>query len=475
MRRIAGLRPPPWLALVGAAAFGQAAQLLWLVASSRTMSADAFGTVLGAQALYVSLQIVVDSGAWLYGARAAARGELSDDARGRIVGVRLELAAMGVLVFGAFAVAAGGAMPQAVLPYALALLLFAVMNTWEPFGRGHRAPYMSYLVLRSLMPALVAWALLAAAPAQPVAVPGLAECVTIMTALVVFRLRPLRQLRRALEVRSGPRAAILTVSLPQIAAQLVVSAGTLTLSLVGAAASAGMVAAGVKLLGGFTTLVGSAMLGFFRGLAQLGPLQGGGGRRVGGGYPELLSGVSWFSLALMSALALAAPLLSAVLLDASGRESVTTMVAVLSAMPPAAFVAALTSPLIAQRQEAGVAATYVTGVAVAAAGVCLVLLIAGPSAAGMATVLPAAQLAMAVQLAARARALLGEVTVGDLLLRATTAAGVGLAAAFLPAVRIGLLTALFVVAAGGLAASSRRLLRARRPSSPPAVEPGAAG
>jgi hypothetical protein len=472
--RTGGLRPPPWLALVAAAAFGQAAQLLWLVASSRLMSADAFGTVLGAQALYLSLQIVVDSGSWLYGARVSARGELSDDARACMVWVRLELAALGVLVCGAFAAAAGGAMPQALLPYSVALLLFATMNTWEPFGRGRRAPYMSYLVLRSLMPALVAWVLLATAPAQPVAVPGLAECVTILTAATVFRLRPLRQLRRALQVRSGPRAAILTVSLPQVAAQLVVSAGTLTLSLVGAAASAGMVAAGVKLLGGFTTLVGSAALGFFRGLARLGPAQGGGGRRVGGGYPALLTSVSWLSLVLMSSLALAAPLLTAVLLDASGSESVTTMIAVLSAMPPAAFVAALTSPLIAQRQETGVAATYVTGVAAAVAGACLVLLIAGPWAPGMAAVLPAAQLAMAVQLAPRARAMLGDAAVGDVLLRSASAAGVGLAAAFLPAVRIGLLAALLAVAACGLAASIWRLLRARRLSSQPAIEPGAA-
>lgn len=474
MSRTAGLRPPPWLALVAAAAFGQAAQLLWLVASSRTMSADAFGTVLGAQALYVSLQIVVDSGAWLYGARAAASGELSDDARARMVWVRLELAVLGVLVFALFAAAAGGAMPQAVLPYALALVLFALMNTWEPFGQGRRAPYMSYLVLRSLMPALVAWVLLAAAPTQPVAIPGLAECATIVTASAVFRLHPLRQLRRALRVHSGPRAAILTVSLPQIAAQLVVSAGTLTLSLVGAAAGAGMVAAGVKLLGGFTTLVGSAALGFFRGLVRLGPAQGGGGRRLDGGYPELLTGVSWISLTLMSSLALAAPLLSALLLDTSGPESVTTIIAVLSAMPPAAFVAALTSPLIAQRQETDVATTYVIGVAAAAAGVCFVVLVAGPSAPGMATVLVATQLVMALQLAPRARALFGEARVGDLLLRAATASGVGVAAAYLPAVRAGLLVALLAVAVGGLAVTSRRLLRARRLSSQPAVEPGAA-
>jgi hypothetical protein len=216
------------------------------------------------------------------------------------------------------------------------------------------------------------------------------------------------------------------------------------------------------------------VLGFFRGIAQLGPHEGGGGRRVTDGFQALVAGISWCSIVALAALGLAAPLVSILLLNASGSETVTTFIVVLSALPPAAFVAALTSPLIAQHQETGVAATYSTGVAVVAAGGCLVLLVVGPSAPAIAIVLALAEIAMAIQLAPRARALLGEARVTELLLRAVTAAGLGLVAAALPSVRAALLAALLIVAVCGLAASTRRLLRARRPSAQPAVEPGAA-
>src|SRR3954454_19953482 len=95
-RRVADvLAMPAWLELVAAPAIGQVAQLLWLVASSRTMTPEAFGTVLAAQALYMALQILVNSGSWLYGARAAAIEDLSDEARAQTTRVRLELAVIG--------------------------------------------------------------------------------------------------------------------------------------------------------------------------------------------------------------------------------------------------------------------------------------------------------------------------------------------------------------------------------------------
>jgi O-antigen/teichoic acid export membrane protein len=184
-------RLPSWVALVAAPALGQVAQLLWLVASSRTMSADAFGTVLGAQALYMALQVLVNAGSWLYGARVAAQDELSDEARARTTRVRLELALLGALGSVAFALVAGGSMALAVLPYTLALLMFALMNTWEPFGSGRRAPYLGYISFRSVTPALIAWALLLAGTTQAVLIPGLAECATIVLASVLWRLMPL--------------------------------------------------------------------------------------------------------------------------------------------------------------------------------------------------------------------------------------------------------------------------------------------
>ena len=210
------LAGPAWLGLVAAPALGQVAQLLWLVTSSRTMTAHAFGIVLGAQALYMALQILVNAGSWLYGARAAAIAELSDEARAQTTRVRLELAVVGVAASLAFAAAVGGMMRQAVLPYVIALLLFALMNTWEPFGTGQRKPFLAYIAFRSVVPALVASVFLVAGTTQPVMVPGLAECATIVIASAAFRLAPLRHVRHLLVARGGPRAGILRVSLPQI-------------------------------------------------------------------------------------------------------------------------------------------------------------------------------------------------------------------------------------------------------------------
>ena len=349
-------------------------------------------------------------------------------------------------------------MLDAVAPYVVALPLFAVLNTWEPFGRGRRAPYLGYITLRSLTPAAAALGFALGGAAQPVAIPGLAECVTIATVAAIFRLSPVRTLRSALAAGPGPRVGILRVSLPQIAAQSVMATGTLALSLVGAAASAGLLGAGVKILGGVTTLVGSAALASFGRLAGDAPADG--ARR--GARSELrglVALVSWLSLALASGLGLAAPLIALILLGGTSDAGVTTIIAVLAAIPPAGFVAALTSPLIAQRREGAVGATYLTGVAVVVLGAGIVLVVAGPSAPGMAAALTAAQLAMAVQLIAQARSVLDEEDLGELALRAFAGAAVTLLAAFAPVLRPSVLSALLIVALAGLGTSHRRLLR----------------
>jgi peptidoglycan/xylan/chitin deacetylase (PgdA/CDA1 family) len=449
---------PAWVELVAAPAAGQVAQLLWLVTSSRTMTHEEFGTVLGAQALYMALQILVNAGSWLYGARAAAVEPLSDEARAQTTRVRVELALLGVVACAAFATAAGGTMRLAILPYAVALLLFALMNTWEPFGSGRRKPYLAYIAFRSVVPALVATALLLSGSHQSVVIPGLAECATILIASAVFGLAPLRHVRHLLVTRAGPRMGILRVSLPQIGAYIVEATGTLTLSLIGAAASAGMFAAGIKILGGFATLVGSAALDSFRGLAQQ--------RRAGDasrtGLPEMVTVLSWLSLVLMSTLALAAPVLSVLLLNHSSETSVATLIAVLSAIAPAGLVAALTTPLTARGEEAALGTTYALGVGIMAAGAGFVLFAFGAAPAEMGAALVVAQMAMAFQMVPRARALLGGASVRDLLLRAMAGAAFGLLAAFVPSLRPESLTLLLAMSSTGLVVATRDLLRVRR-------------
>jgi peptidoglycan/xylan/chitin deacetylase (PgdA/CDA1 family) len=456
---------------VAAPALGQVAQLLWLVTSSRTMTKEAFGTVLGAQALYMALQILVNAGSWLYGARAAAAEPLSDEARAQTTRVRVELALLGVVVSAAFAVAAGGAMRLAVLPYAVALLLFALMNTWEPFGSGDRKPYLAYIAFRSVVPAVASSLLLIAGMRQPVVVPGLAECATILIATAVFRLAPLRHVRQLLVTRAGPRAGILMVSLPQIAANVVMATGTLALSLTGAAVSAGVFAAGIKVLGGFTTLVISAALDSFRGLARQRVARDEAGARTG--LPEMVTVLSWLSLALMSALALGAPVVSTVLLNHATETTVAVLIAVFAAIPPAGLVAALTTPMTARGEEAALGATYALGLAVVVVGAGLILLVHGDAPAELGAALVIAQIAMAIHLVPRARPLLGGVSAGELVMRASAGATVGLIAAFVPSLRPLLLALLLVLSSAGLAVSAHALWgvwRARRGPST-AIDP----
>ena len=87
-----------------------------------------------------------------------------------IVRARLELAACSALV-GVIGASVGGIdLLVAFLPFAVALILFAVLNVWEPYGGGRIAPYATYLFVRSGLLALVLtiYALLDAHAALPV-------------------------------------------------------------------------------------------------------------------------------------------------------------------------------------------------------------------------------------------------------------------------------------------------------------------
>ena len=104
--------------------------------------------------------------------------------------------------------------------------------------------------------------------------------------------------------------------------------------------------------------------------------------------------------------------------------------------------------------------TYAVGAAVMATGAGIVLLGFGAAPAEMAVALVAAQVAMAIHMAPQAAALLGRASGGDLVLRATAGAAVGLVATFQPSLRVVLLTLLLAVSAAGLVASNRDRLRA---------------
>jgi O-antigen/teichoic acid export membrane protein len=450
------------LVLVAGTATGQVAQLLWLVASSRTMTSHELGTMLSAQALYLTLQVFVDGGAWLYGARAASSAAVDDRLRGQITYVRLEFAALGAAGSIAFALFAGGAMPAAVLPYAVALLFFAALNTWEPFGLGRHGPYVAYLALRSITPGIVAWCVLAAGDTQAVWAPGVAELATLLTVTLVFRLHPLRAVRRALQVHEGPRRAIMRVTVCQTAAVAMVAVGTLTLTAAGAAAAAGTLGAGIKVMAGSATLIASGALGFFQSISRQ---HAHGAAGDTGGFARAVTTISWLTIVAATIAALAAPIVAAALLDDRTASTVTTLILVFAAIPAIGFVVALTSPLVARHEEGALLATYVGGFAIVSLGGLLVLAVAGPSAEGMAMALVLADLAMAIHVLPRARLLIGARARG-IVLRTTGALGVTVAAAFLPGARPELLLALLLVSIVGLATACLRLVQ-RTPTDQP--------
>jgi peptidoglycan/xylan/chitin deacetylase (PgdA/CDA1 family) len=144
---------------------------------------------------------------------------------------------------------------------------------------------------------------------------------------------------------------------------------------------------------------------------------------------------------------------------------VATVISVLAAIPPAGLVVALTNPLTARGEEAALGATYALGVAVMAAGAGFVLLAFGAAPAEMGAALVAAQVAMAIHLVPRARALVSGASVGDLLFRAIAGATFGLIATLVPPLRSELLGFLLAVSGGGLLISTRDLWRVRRTPS----------
>jgi O-antigen/teichoic acid export membrane protein len=241
---------------------GQVGQLVWLASGSRTMSARAFGTVLAAQSLYTLLQILVDSGTGLHGARLAAAGALDDRTRGSVVRLRLQLA----LVAGAVAMAVGAAgglrSVVATAPFAVALVLFGLLNYWESFGHGESRPWSAYIVLRTGAPAAVASLLLVLGRAFPTFLVGLVECVTIACVASAFRLQPVRDLARALRVRHAPRRTAMDIGLPFFLTQISLTAGTVMLNAWGSAAAAGALAVAIRLLtgvNGFSVILVSAL------------------------------------------------------------------------------------------------------------------------------------------------------------------------------------------------------------------------
>jgi O-antigen/teichoic acid export membrane protein len=252
----------------GATALGQLSQLLWLVAGSRVLSRGDFGRVLAAQALYGVLQLAVDNGPAFFGARLAAAGRLTLGERGRIVRLRLQLGFGAGAVALAIGAAGGGRFWAAVSTFVPALVLFAVLRYWEPFGYGDGRPWSAYLVLRSAGPALAAGVFALVSVHFPVFVPGLVECGVILVVALAFRLTPFRDVVLALRAPRGPWRGALAIGVPTVIGQLGLFAGPVLLGAFGSAAAAAIVAVGVRLITGINQIAGIIATAIFPRLAS---------------------------------------------------------------------------------------------------------------------------------------------------------------------------------------------------------------
>jgi O-antigen/teichoic acid export membrane protein len=338
-------------------------QVGWLAAADRVMSSDAFGAVLAAQALYAVLQIVIDSGTAYHGARLAASHEITSEQRDDLIRMRAVLAL--ACAAAALAVAGLGSSQflAATSPYVAALLIFSMLNWWEPYGRGRVGPYAGYLFGRSAGLMVVAGGIYLAGGRFPVEIAGLVECGVLVLVMIAFRLRP----RRLDGLRPSPAApwrAVFDIGLPAAISQYNFAAGVVVLGLAGQNAAAAVVAVGARLLSGVVGFNGTLASAVFPRIAG-GARWSEGDKRAAGLALSLVSVVSCTALALTM---LAAPLLVRAFLRPGIPGGLASVVIMVAAGAATTITLHLTSVLVASRFEKLIRTAAVIGAAVITGG-----------------------------------------------------------------------------------------------------------
>ena len=353
-------------AVIGAATVGaHLCQVLWLTLGARTMGLSTFGAVLAAQALYAVLQTLLDIGPSQVGARRAAQGPVDDGLRGALTRVRLGVAVPAACAALGFAAIGHGDSAVAVLPFAAALPLFALLNVWERFGTGDARPLAAYLFLRSAAPAAAAGTCLVLSVSFPPFLAGLMECASILAVMAVYRLQPLRLARAMRVARREPLEPMARIGAVSILFQLTVSSGTLLLSASGANAAAAVLAVGLRLVTGLNSLLGVLGSAIFPGLARTsgdGSL-GTGDVRAAEIVLRLVTAVS--AAAAAAVVLLAGPLL-ALFLEHSSEAGEVGLILVVAAVPAAAISVALSLILVARHAERHMLSPFVAGAVLSA-------------------------------------------------------------------------------------------------------------
>jgi hypothetical protein len=360
-------------------AISNVCQVLWVAFAGNTTQPHILGAILGAQALYGILQIALDSGTAFEGARLAARGDLTDDRRAALVRSRLLLASVAICFGGAIMTVGGSELLEAGAPYALALVAFALLNVWEPYGHGRLVPYAAYLSLRSAVLVFGAGTLLVLGRTLPLWLPGVLELVAVVVvALGTQRTLPgLRALRHA---AAAPWRAITTIGVPALVSQYTTSAGTVFLSVGGHTSSAATLGVGMRVLTGLHGVNGALAVGAFPRIA--------GGRTRGAEdrwFVDLLTqAVVGLSLVCLGATILLAPALAELLLPGASQAGVArTMVICVSAAGFAAIALLFSYVLIARGLERLMLSVSIVGALVVTIGA-LTSIVAGVDASAVA-------------------------------------------------------------------------------------------
>jgi O-antigen/teichoic acid export membrane protein len=333
------------------------------------MELDRFGAVLSAQALYALLQIAVDNGSAAHGARLKAADDLDDRARASLVRARLQLSGPASLVMLGVGLAGGHDLLMASAPFVLALLLFALLNVWEPYGTGNTAPWSAYVVLRTSGIAIAALVYLAAGASMPTVVAGIAECLIILVVASVFRLGIAARFLEAFGASPAPWKTLVQIGGTAVLGQVTLAAGTLMLVMFGKPAAAAVLAVSVRLLAGVNGVFGVLVTALFPRFARA-------QSDPSGAWDATYERMASVALDLLTVLAfvcgagasLLAPQLAHAFIGHSDDTAAVALVLVGLATMPTGLIMLMTSVLVAKRAEARTVTPYAIAATVAIAG-----------------------------------------------------------------------------------------------------------
>ncbi len=342
-----------------AVAVSNIAQFVWIGGGARALGLQAFGTVLACQAMYGVMQVITDNGSGIHGARQAARGELGEQERAELQSSRILLAFGSALVALAIAGAVAPSLVSPLIPFAVALLGFSVLNVWEPYGRGEARPYASYLILRSLLLAILVVACLVSGLEFSLWFAGLCEVAAVAITGFAFRAWSVPRVWKM--PGADTWRAIGNIGGPSLMTQVTFATGTVMLGFAGNPAAAAVAGVGTRLLTGLQAVNGVVAAALF-------PLIASGEARAAGLAARVVPiGIVALSL---SALAVACVLHTSLLeliLDyesGSGSDALTLMIGSAAA---AGYVMHLTFAVVARGAERGLLAFGVAGFTVTAA------------------------------------------------------------------------------------------------------------